>query len=389
MPVENWVARELEDLTAFRRDLHQNPELLYDVTRTAGNVAEALRRAGVDEVIEGIGRTGVVGVIRGRSNVSGRMIGLRSDMDALPIKEETGKPWASKVPGKMHACGHDGHTAMLLGAARHLAEERSFDGTVIVIFQPAEEGGAGAKAMIDDGLFDRWPCDEIYGLHNRPNLPLGQFSMAHGPIMGSVDTIEITIGGVGGHAARPHIANDPLPIAAALIQGIQTLTARTLDPNDSAVISVTTIHAGDTFNVIPEDVRLTGTVRTMREEVRDHIEARLGQMVEHIARAFDGEGTLNYERLYPVTVNHERETLLAAEAARAVAGEENVFLDQPPTLGGEDFSFMLNEVPGAFISVGNGPSYGVHHPKYDFNDEAIAWGCSYWTTLVRQRLPLE
>ncbi|WP_417718991.1 M20 aminoacylase family protein [Salipiger sp.] len=388
MAVENWVARDVADLTEFRRDLHRNPELLYDVVRTAANVAEALRRAGVDEVHEGIGRTGVVGVIRGQSNASGRTIGLRSDMDALPIHEETGKPWASTVDGKMHACGHDGHTTMLLGAARHLAESRAFDGTVIVIFQPAEEGGAGARAMIEDGLFAKWPCDEVYGMHNRPNLPVGQFTINSGPIMGSVDEVKITITGRGGHAARPDQTIDPLPVAGALLQGVQTLTSRNLDPIDSAVVSLCTIHAGNAFNVIPQAVEMTGTVRTLREEVRDMIEQRLGAMVENIAAAFGGVGTLDYTRHYPVTVNHERETGLAARAAQEVAGMENVFLDMPQTLGGEDFSFMLNEVPGAMINVGNGPSAGLHHPLYDFNDDVIAWGCSYWTTLVRQRLPL-
>ena len=388
MAVENWVAKLAGELTEFRRDLHMNPELLYDVDRTAAKVAEALREAGVDEVHEGIGRTGVVGVIHGQSNTSGRMIGLRSDMDALPIEEATGKPWASQVPGKMHACGHDGHTAMLLGAARHLADSRAFDGTVIVIFQPAEEGGAGARAMIEDGLFTRWPCNEVYSMHNRPNLPVGQFTINSGPIMGSVDEMKITITGRGGHAARPDETIDPLPIAGALLQAVQTLTSRNLDPIDSAVISLCTIHAGNAFNVIPQDVTLTGTVRTLREEARDMIEERLGAMVENIAAAFGAQGRLEYTRHYPVTGNHERETELAARAAQEVAGVENVHLDMPQTLGGEDFSFMLNEVPGALINVGNGPSAALHHPEYDFNDDVIAWGCSYWTTLARQRLPL-
>lgn len=388
MAVENWVARELAALTEFRRDLHRNPELLYDVERTAKNVAEALRAAGVDEVIEGIGRTGVVGVIRGQTNVSGRTIGLRADMDALPIEEATGKPWASVVPGKMHACGHDGHTTMLLGAARHLAASRAFDGTVIVIFQPAEEGGAGARAMIEDGLFARWPCHEVYGMHNRPNLPVGQFTIAPGPIMASVDEVRITVEGRGGHAAKPHTAIDPLPVTAALIQALQTVTSRSIDPMDAAVVSLTTVQAGNAFNVIPQSVALTGTVRALREEVRNHIEAQLAQMVHHIAAGFGATGRLDYIRHYPVTVNHDHETTLAAAAAQAVAGVENVHLDMAPMLGGEDFSFMLNEVPGAMINIGNGPSADLHNPGYDFNDEVIAWGCSYWTTLVRQRLPV-
>ncbi|WP_414898732.1 M20 aminoacylase family protein [Rhodovulum sp. YEN HP10] len=388
MAVENWVAKHIPELVAFRHDMHRNPELLYDLPRTSARVAEALRAAGVDEVHEGIGRTGVVGVIRGQSNVSGRTIGLRSDMDALPIHEETGADWASSVPGRMHACGHDGHMTMLLGAARHLADSRAFDGTVIVIFQPAEEGGAGAKAMIEDGLFARWPCDEVYGMHNRPGLPVGQFTIAPGPIMASVDEIRITVAGRGGHAGRPNLSVDPMPAAAAVIQAVQAIIARTVDPIDSATISLCTIQGGNAFNVIPAEVTLTGTVRALREEVRDHIEARLAETVAGVAAGFGATGTLDYIRHYPVTVNHETETALAAEAARLVAGEAAVTTDMPPTLGGEDFSFMLNEVPGALINIGNGPSQGLHHPRYDFDDEAIGWGCSYWTTLVRQRLPL-
>ncbi|MEJ5080964.1 MULTISPECIES: M20 aminoacylase family protein [unclassified Ochrobactrum] len=388
MPVENWTSNQLDELIAFRRDLHENPELLYDVNRTAEKVAEALRAAGLDEVVTGIGRTGVVGVIRGQTNKSGRAIALRADMDALPILEETGAEWSSKVPGKMHACGHDGHTTMLLGAARELVKSRAFDGTVIVIFQPAEEGGAGAKAMIDDGLFKRWPVNEVYGMHNRPNLEVGNFTINSGPIMGSVDVLDITIDGVGGHAASPHHTIDPIPVTAALIQAIQTLTARTIDPLDSAVISITTIHGGDAFNVIPQSIKLTGTVRTLREEVRNLVEEKLTRAVQGIADAFGAKATLDYQRNYPVTVNHEHETELAALAAEAVSGAERVTRDMPATLGGEDFAFMLNEVPGAMINIGNGPSANLHHPKYDFNDDVIAWGCSYWTTLVKQRLPV-
>ena len=388
MPVENWIAARLDELIAFRRDLHRNPELLYDLPRTSAKVAEALRKAGVDEVHEGLGQTGVVGVIRGRTNHSGRMIGLRSDMDALPIMEATGREWASQTPGKMHACGHDGHMAMLLGAAMGLAEKRDFDGTVAVIFQPAEEGGAGARAMIEDGLFDRFPCNEVYGMHNRPGLPVGSFETAPGAIMGSVDMFTIEIAGVGGHAAMPNHALDPMPVMAALIQALQTITSRNMDPIDGAVISVTTVHGGDAHNVIPPVVTLTGTVRTLRESVRDMIEARMGQMVQGIAAAFGAQGRLDYTRHYPVTVNHTAETGFAAAAAAAVAGAARVRDDMPPTLGGEDFSFMLNEVPGALIKIGNGASAGLHHPEFDFNDEAIAWGVSYWGELVRQRLPL-
>ena len=387
MPVENWIADHLDRLVAFRHDLHRNPELLYDLPRTANKVAEALRAAGVDEVHEGIGKTGVVGVIRGKTNISGRAIGLRADMDALPIIEATGKPYASEIPGKMHACGHDGHTTMLLGAAIGLAESRNFDGTVIVIFQPAEEGGAGARAMIEDGLFKRFPVQEVYGMHNRPNLAVGEFTISAGPIMGSVDMFEIEIEGVGGHAASPHATVDPMPVAAALIQAVQTIVARNVDPLDSAAVSITTVHGGDAFNVIPQTLRITGTVRTLREEVRDLVEERLTRLVETLPAAFGATGRIDYGRHYPVTVNHAAETELAALAAESVAGVGKVSRDMPATLGGEDFSFMLNEVPGAMINIGNGPSAGLHHPAYDFNDDVIAWGTSYWSQLVRDRLP--
>lgn len=387
MPIRNRFAELHDEITAWRRDFHEHPEILYEVHRTADIVADKLREFGCDEVVEGIGRTGVVGVIKGKSDTSGRVLGLRADMDALPIHEATGLDYKSETDGAMHACGHDGHTTMLLGAAKHLAENRGFDGTVIVIFQPAEEGGAGARAMIEDGLFTRWPCDEVYGMHNRPNLPVGQFTINSGPIMGSVDEVKITITGRGGHAARPEQTIDPLPVAAALLQAVQTLTSRNMDPVDSAVISLCTIQAGNAFNVIPQDLTMTGTVRTLREEVRDMIEQRMTVMVDNIAAAFGATGKLDYIRHYPVTVNHLRETELAAKAAQEVAGAENVHLDMPQTLGGEDFSFMLNEVPGAMINVGNGPSAALHHPEYDFNDDVIAWGSSYWTQLVQQRLP--
>lgn len=388
MAVENWVAKDIEALTEFRRDLHRNPELLYDVHRTAANVAERLRSYGCDEVVEGIGRTGVVGVIVGQSNTSGRTIGMRADMDALPIEEATGAEWASAVAGKMHACGHDGHTTMLLGAAKQLAESRAFDGRVLVIFQPAEEGGAGAQEMIEDGMFDRWPCDEVYGMHNRPNLPVGEFTINDGAIMASVDEVRIRIVGQGGHAALPHNTIDPLPIAAALIQGVQGVMSRQIDPMDNAVISLCTIHAGDAFNVIPQEVEITGTVRTLREEVRTGIEEKLRKLVENTCTAQGAEGHLEYIRMYPVTVNDPVGTTRAASAAQEVAGMDRVSLDMPTSMGGEDFSFMLNVVQGAMINIGNGPSAGLHHPAYDFNDDVIAWGCSYWTTLVRQRLPL-
>lgn len=386
MVIGNWVSRNIDELTAFRHDLHENPELLYEVHRTAGKVADALRAAGVDEVVEGVGKAGVVGVIHGKSNTSGRMIGLRADMDALPIIEATGLGYASKSPGKMHACGHDGHTTMLLGAAKYLAETRVFDGTVIVIFQPAEEGGAGAQAMIEDGLFDRWPCDEVYGMHNMPNLPLGHFTTAVGPNMGAVDMLDITITGKGGHAAAPHTAIDPFPALAGIIQAIHGMSARNVDPFKAHVVSLCAIEGGNAYNVIPQELTLKGTVRTMNETVRDHVENRLQDIVSSIAKGHDCVGALTYTRSYPVLVNHEAETHFAVAAAGTVAGVDNVSLDMTPTLGGEDFAFMLNKVPGCMINIGNGPSANLHHPEYNFNDDAIGWGGSYWVTLVDQRL---
>ncbi len=388
MPVENWTSRYLDELREFRHDLHRNPELLYDVHRTAQRVAQKLREAGVDEVHEGIGGTGVVGVIYGQSRESGRMIGLRADMDALPIAEATGADWASEVPGKMHACGHDGHTTMLLGAALGLAESRAFDGAVALIFQPAEEGGAGAKAMLDDGLLMRFPIQEFYGMHNRPGLALGAFTTAAGPQMGSVDEVVITIEGKGGHAAQPHATIDPVVVAASLIQAAQSVVARNIDPLKSAVISITQMTAGDAFNVIPQTVTLRGTVRTLDEETRDAVESRLRSLTESICAGFGATGNLNYLRHYPVMRNDEAGAARAVAAACAVAGEANVDAAMPPTLGGEDFAFMLNERPGAMIMIGNGDSAPLHHPKFDFNDDVIPWGCSYWTTLVRQRMPL-
>lgn len=386
MPVENWVSRQLDELVEFRRDLHRNPELLYDVERTATKVAEALRAAGVDEVVTGLGRTGVVGVIRGKTDTRGRMIGLRADMDALPIHEATGKPWASTKPGVMHACGHDGHTTMLLGAARQLAESRAFDGTVIVIFQPAEEGGAGAKAMMNDGLFELFPVQEVYGLHNQPGLPIGHFAIRSGPVMASVDEIRIRVEGIGGHAAFPHETVDPVTVTAALIQAVQTIVSRNVDPLKSAVVSITTINGGDAFNIIPTAITLTGTVRTLDEVVRNLVEKRLRKAVAGIGEAFEAKAELEYIRRYPVTINNVEKVEKAVRAATEVAGAPNVQTDLAPTMGGEDFAFMLEAVPGAMIFAGNGPSAGLHHPEYDFNDELIPWGCSYWTTLVRQLL---
>ena len=380
MPIINRIAEFHPEITAWRRDFHQNPELLYDVHRTAGRVAELLKGFGVDEVVTGIGKTGVVGVIKGRG--PGKTIGLRADMDALPILERTGKDHASRVPGKMHACGHDGHTAMLLGAAKYLAETRNFDGTAVVIFQPAEEGGAGGQAMVRDGLMERFGIDEVYGMHNMPGIPAGSFSIRPGSIMAASDKFTIEIEGVGGHAAMPHNTVDPVMIAAQVITALQTIVSRGVNPARSAVVSVTALKAGDAFNVIPRNVTMTGTARSLDEEVRDFVEARIAAVATGIAQTFGATARVNYQRGYPVTVNSPDEAAFAASVARDVAGNERVDDDTDPTMGGEDFSYMLQARPGAFIFLGNGDSGELHSDVYDFNDEIIPAGVSYWVRLV-------
>lgn len=387
MPIVNRFHDLADEITAWRRDFHQNPELLYDVERTADVVADKLRSFGVDEVVTGIGRTGVVAVIKGQGS-SGKTIGLRADMDALPILEKTGKPWASQTPGKMHACGHDGHTAMLLGAAKYLSETRNFDGRVVVIFQPAEEGGAGAKAMLDDGLVDRFGMERVFGMHNYPGAPVGTFMIRPGPQLASADRLRIEIEGLGGHAAKPNLSADPIVAGAAIVQAVQSIVGRNVDPLESAVVSLTTFHAGTADNIIPQTAELRGTVRTLKSEVRDLVERRLGEMVSQIGAAHGCRAALTYIRDYPVTVNHEDETEFAGDIAAKVVGEKNVDRAVVPTMGGEDFAFMLEKVPGAFIFAGVGENVAnLHNEEYDFNDEMIPVGCSYWATLVETALP--
>ena len=389
MPIINRIADLHDEVTEWRRDLHENPELQYDVHRTAGIVAEKLRAFGVDEVVEGIGQTGVVGVIRGRDTGSGKVVGMRADMDALPIIEATGLPHASKVEGKMHACGHDGHTAMLLGAAKYLSETRNFDGIAVVIFQPAEEGGAGGRAMVEDGMMDRFGIQQVYGMHNFPGIPVGHFATRPGSLMAATDEFTIDLEGKGGHAAKPHDCIDTTLVAAQLMQALQSVVARNVDPVESAVLSVTSLHTGgDAFNVIPQTVHMKGTIRTLKEEVRQLVEKRLRTMVDGIAAAFDAKVILGFERGYPVTVNHEAETAIAADVAESVSVQGGVDRNLAPLLGAEDFSYMLNERPGAFIFVGNGDTAMVHHPEYDFNDEAIPFGVSYWAKLAETTMPV-
>ncbi|MHC2463857.1 M20 aminoacylase family protein [Bradyrhizobium embrapense] len=388
MPIVNRVADLQPDIQAWRRNIHENPELLYDVHRTASFVADRLREFGCDEVVTGLGKTGVVGVIKGKKGAAKgdiKVIGLRADMDALPIHEETNLPYASKTPGKMHACGHDGHTAMLLGAARYLAETRNFAGDAVVIFQPAEEGGAGAAAMIKDGLMDRFGVQQVYGMHNGPGIPIGSFAIRSGPIMASTDEVNINIEGLGGHAARPHKCIDSVMVGAQLITALQSIVSRSVDPLDSAVISICEFHAGNARNVIPQTAVLRGTVRTLTPEVRQLIEKRIGEVVKGVAQLTGARIDLDYKRGYPVTVNHAPQTEFATRVAKEVAGDGNVHT-MPPLMGGEDFSYMLEARPGAFIFCGNGDSAGLHHPAYNFNDEAIVFGTSYFVKIVEDAL---
>jgi amidohydrolase len=388
MPIVNRVADLQSDIQAWRRDLHEHPELLYDVHRTAAFVADRLREFGCDQVATGIGKTGVVGVIKGKK-APGRgdlkVLGLRADMDALPIQETTGLAYASKTAGKMHACGHDGHTAMLLGAARYLAETRNFAGDAVVIFQPAEEGGAGAAAMIKDGLMDRFGIEQVYGMHNGPGIPIGAFAIRPGPIMASTDSVDIKIEGHGGHAARPHKCIDSTLVGAQLIMALQTIVARSVDPLESAVVSICEFHSGNARNVIPQTALLRGTVRTLTPEVRNLVEKRVAEVCEGVAKLTGARIDLHYDRGYPVTVNHASQTDHAIRIAQEVSGEANVH-ETPPLMGGEDFSYMLEARPGAFIFCGNGDSAGLHHPAYNFNDEAIVYGTSYWVKLVENTL---
>jgi amidohydrolase len=389
MSVPPRIADIHAEITTWRRDLHAHPELLFDVHRTAGVVADKLKAFGCDEVVTGIGRTGVVGVIRGRKQgASGdRVIGLRADMDALPIAEQTNLPYRSTISGKMHACGHDGHTSMLLGAAKYLAETRDFAGTAVVIFQPAEEGGGGGREMVKDGVMERFGIDEVYGMHNAPGLPVGAFAIRSGAMLAASDRIIIDIEGHGGHAAKPHKCVDTVLVGAQIINQIQSIVARNVDPIDAAVVSICVFQAGDTSNVIPQTAHLRGTARSLTPAVRDRLEQRLHEIVEGTARLYGASAKLTYHRDYPVLRNHERETAFAVSVAAQVAGRERVDAATAPVMGGEDFSFMLEARPGAFIFVGNGDTAGLHHPAYDFNDESIPIGVAYWAQLVETAMP--
>ena len=385
MPIKNRFAELLPEITEWRRDIHRHPEILFDTHRTAALVADKLRAFGCEQVETGIGRTGVVGVIKGRSDGSGKVVGLRADMDALPIQEATGAEHASQTPGAMHACGHDGHTAMLLGAAKYLAETRNFDGTAVVIFQPAEEGGGGGREMCEDGMMERFGIQEVYGMHNWPGRTVGEFAIREGAFFAATDVFDIEVTGRGGHAAKPQEAVDPTLMAAHLVTALQQIASRNADPVKQIVVSVTSFQtSSNAFNVIPQSVHLRGTVRTMDPAIRDLAERRMGEICGGVAAAFGGSAVLDYQRNYPVMANHPTQTEFAREVAREVSGGCD---DAPLVMGGEDFAFMLEERPGAYILVGNGDTAPVHHPEYDFSDETIPAGCSWYAGVVERRMP--
>jgi hippurate hydrolase len=388
------ITRFVSELQAVRRDLHAHPELRYEETRTSDVVAAQLAAWGI-EVHRGLGGTGVVGVLKGRDGP--RSLGLRADMDALPIEEANTFAHRSKHTGKMHACGHDGHTAMLLGAAKHLAATRNFNGTINFIFQPAEEGGAGAQKMIDDGLFDRFACDAVFGMHNWPGLRVGQFAFNPGALMASGNFFEIKIQGKGAHAALPHLGVDPVMVAVQVAQGLHTIITRAKKPVDAAVLSLTVLRAGDTHNVVPNDAYMSGTVRTFDDAVTDLIEERMRRIATMTAQAHGATAEVNFQRYYPATINHPAETNFAADVAAEMVGEANVVRDYEPAMTSEDFSFMLRARPGAYFFIGNGDGahrefgHGIgpctlHNPSYDFNDELLPIGASFWVRLAEQYL---
>ncbi|KAA0597721.1 hippurate hydrolase [Azospirillum lipoferum] len=390
MPINNRIAAFQDDMTVWRRDIHAHPELGFEEKRTSDIVAAKLAEFGIT-VHRGLGGTGVVGTLTGLGTGSGRAIGLRADMDALPMPEANDFDHASRHAGKMHACGHDGHTTMLLGAARYLAETRNFDGTVHFIFQPAEEGLGGAKRMIDDGLFRQFDCEQVYGLHNWPELPAGQIAVHPGPVMAAANQFEIHVTGHGAHAAMPHRGIDPVLVSAHIITAAQSLVSRGTNPAESAVVSITVVEAGTAANVIPDSARMLGTMRTFSEENHRRIQEQFGRLVSSIAEGLGAKAELRFRPGYPATINSEPEARIAASAAARVVGEENVVWAPPPTMAAEDFGYMLKERPGAYIWLGHGghrgPSCRLHNPHYDFNDAILTTGASYWASLVETILP--
>ncbi|TFZ03557.1 M20 aminoacylase family protein [Ramlibacter humi] len=386
------IAQFHPELTAFRRDLHAHPEIGYEEVYTGGRVQEALKLCGVDEIHTGLGKTGLVGIIRGKQNSGGRMIGLRADMDALAMAETNDFAWRSTKQGKMHGCGHDGHTAMLVGAARYLAETRNFDGTAVLIFQPGEEGYAGAKAMIEDGLFDRWPVEAVYGMHNWPAMRPGTVGLSPGPMMAAADKVTIEITGKGGHGAHAYMAIDPVLVAAHIITAVQSIVSRNVRPLDGAVISLCAMDAGDlhSMSVIPGKATLVGTVRTFTPAVQDLVERRLTELCSAVALGFGATASVHYERMYPATTNTQQEAMFAADVAESLVGADHVVRDLEPSMGAEDFSFMLQVRPGAYMRIGQGGegSCMLHNSRYDFNDEILPLGSALHASLVEQAMPL-
>lgn len=387
-PIPNSIAAMQPELTEWRRDFHKHPELGYEETRTSGIIAEKLQSWGLDAVETGIGKTGVVGVLHGK-NGPGRAILLRTDIDALPMPEENETEHASVYDGKMHACGHDGHLTMLLGAAKHMAETRNFDGTVYFCFQPAEEGGAGAQAMIEDGLFERFPAEEVYGMHNWPGTKAGTFAVRPGPVMASADEFNIVVRGQGGHAAQPHTTRDPIVAGAQIVNALQTIVSRKVDPLKPAVLSVTKFQAGTAHNIIPDEALIAGTMRSFHEEVADQIIEEMKQICQQVSTAMGVTATLETSEIaYPATVNDEALSEFSKNVLIDLVGEDNVELDRPPTMGGEDFAFMARAKPGSFVFIGTGEDVApLHTTKYDFNDEISPLGVAYWTKLVETALP--
>ena len=392
MNVIDSIVTQAASIAAVRRDIHAHPELCFEEVRTADVVAQKLTEWGIP-IHRGLGKTGVVGIVKGRDGgANGRAIGLRADMDALPMQEFNTFAHASKHQGKMHACGHDGHVAMLLAAAQHFAKHRNFDGTVYLIFQPAEEGGGGARVMIEDGLFEQFPMEAVYGMHNWPGMPVGTFAVSPGPVMASTSEFKITLRGKGGHAALPHTGIDPVPIACGMVQAFQTIISRNKKPVDAGVISVTMIHAGEATNVVPDSVELQGTVRTFTVEVLDLIEKRMRQVAEHHCAAHDAVCEFEFVRNYPPTVNSPAEAEFARKVMVGIVGEERVVV-QEPTMGAEDFAYMLQEKPGCYVFIGNGDgghrdgghgpgACNLHNPSYDFNDALIPLGATLWVRLA-------
>jgi amidohydrolase len=391
MPIVNRIGELAAEMTEWRQEMHMHPETAFEEEWTSQFIKDRLETFGMDEIHTGIAKTGLVAVLKGNGN-STDAIGIRADFDALDIHELNDVPYKSQNPGKMHACGHDGHTAMLLGAAKYMAETRNFDGTVYFIFQPAEENEGGGRVMVEEGLFDRFEMKSVYGMHNSPGLPIGKISMGPGPMMAGYDIFEIVIDGYGTHAARPHQGIDPVIVQAQIVMALQTIASRQTDAMDSVVLSITQVHGGDTWNVIPQQVTLRGTVRCFKPEIQDLVEEKMRKLCSAIAGAYDATVDVRYERRYPPTVNDPDQTVFCAEVASALAGADNVKTDARPVMGSEDFSFMLQEKPGCYIRMGNGGvgengGVVVHNPRYNFNDEALPWGASYWAQLAEKALP--